>query len=107
MQISVRKMIELRNEIIRVKIEMAQEYTCAIKTKSLIIYKPAKKARATIKAINPKTIAIATAVSCSSTELIFFIIFNLRVKNKKDSLKGKLEKNLTIVVFKGKDLIQS
>jgi len=40
-------------------------------------YIPAKNARATITAMNPKTIPIATMVSCSSTELIFFIIFNL------------------------------
>jgi hypothetical protein len=34
-------------------------------------------------------------VSCISTESIFFIIFNLMLKNLILGQKGKLEKNLT------------
>ena len=58
-------------------------------------YIPAKKASATITAIKPSTIPIATNVSCISTESIFFIIFNLMLKNLILGQKGKLEKNLT------------
>ena len=67
-------------------------------------YIPAKKASATITAIKPSTIPIATNVSCISTESIFFIIFNLMLTIKL-RLKGKLEKNLTIrSVFRGKGI---
>ena len=61
-------------------------------------YIPVNKAIAAIIPRNNKIIPMATKVSCSSTELIFFIIFNFNV-NKNCVLKGKLEKNLTIRQF--------
>ena len=61
-------------------------------------YIPVNRAMAAIIPRNNKIIPMATKVSCNSTELIFFIIFNFNV-NKNCVLKGKLEKNLTIRQF--------
>jgi hypothetical protein len=61
-------------------------------------YKPARKASATITAIKPSTIPIATNVSCISTESTFFIIFQFNVNNKSAS-ERKLEKALRQIGF--------
>src|SRR5665647_2071647 len=97
-------MIDLKLVIKEKKKKWHRVYLCHKKLRIIIIfYIPVNKAIAAIIPRNNKIIPMATKVSCSSTELIFFIIFNFIV-NKNCVLKGKLEKNLTIrSVFRGKD----
>ncbi len=68
---------------------------------------PARNASATITAMNPNTIPIATIVSCSSTELIFFIIFILMLTKKLRFERKIGKKPNDSVAFRGRGFIQS